>query len=190
MSTHPILAALRAGEPVVIPTDTVYGVAVDPSIEGATERLFALKGRPPDKALPVLGASIESLRLVAQFDRRAESLAERFWPGALTLVLPRADGFEWPLGGKGDATVGVRIPDHAVALELLESYGPLAVTSANRSGEPPATTADETRRAFENRVQVLDGGPCTGGAASTVLSLVGEPHILRAGALTPAELGL
>ena len=185
-----MISALSSGDPVIIPTDTVYGVAADPRVEGATDRLFALKGRPPEKALPILGGSIETLRSVAVFDERAEDLARRFWPGPLTLVLSRTDDCRWRLGGDDETTVAVRIPDHPLALELLRSYGALAVSSANRTGEPPATTAQMAQKAFDTPPVALDGGSCQGGTASTVLSLVGEPRILRAGDLSLEDLSL
>ncbi len=181
-----VLAALGAGAPVIIPTDTVYGLAADPRIEGATEKLFSLKGRPGDKALPVLGASLEALREVALFDDRAQEVAERFWPGPLTLVLRREEGLEWDLGGAGDSTVAVRIPAHPLTLDLLRITGPLAVTSANPSGAPPAVTAEMAVATFGKGIPILEGGRAKEGLASTVLSLVDEPRIIRSGAV-PAE---
>lgn len=177
-------AALRRGELVVIPTDTVYGVAALPSVEGAAQRLIWVKGRPSDKPIPVLGAALADLEQVASFDGRALHLAERFWPGALTLVVPRSKAFDVDLGGPDDETVGVRVPEHTVAQELLERTGPLAVTSANRSGEPAATSIDEARAALGTRVTVyLDAGRA-GGSGSTVVSLTGaEPVCLREGDL-------
>lgn len=182
-------AALRRGELVVMPTDTVYGVAALPTVEGAAQRLIWVKGRPSDKAIPVLGASLADLEQVASFDERALLLAERFWPGALTLVLPRAKGFDVDLGGHDDESVGVRVPEHQVAHELLERTGPLAVTSANRSGESAATSIDEARAALGSRVTVyLDAGRA-GGSGSTVVSLIGaEPTCLREGDLPFSEI--
>ena len=170
--------ALRAGRLVVIPTDTVYGVAALP---GVAEDLFAAKGRPEDKAIPVLGARAADLESIAEFDERATRIAARFWPGPLTLVLPRAPGFTVDLGGIDAETVAVRVPAHDVALELLDRSGPLAVTSANRSGEPAATTVHHARAALGDAVAVyVDAGEC-GGAPSTVASLVGELRLLRPG---------
>lgn len=182
-----VLEALRSGGVAVIPTDTVYGLACLPRLREAVERIFALKGRPDNKPLPVLGDGIEALKAVAAFDRRAEELARRFWPGPLTLVLARHPGFTHDLGGDDLATVAVRVPQSEVALELLGEIGPLATTSANRSGEPPATSADEARSIFGDEVAYLDGGPCRG-LPSTVLSLVGSPRVLREGALAPDEV--
>lgn len=183
-----VLAALRSGAPVVIPTDTVYGLAADPRVQGATQKLFHLKGRATEKALPILGDSLDRLRDVALFDRRAEQLAERFWPGPLTLVLHRQSGCDWDLGGTDRSTVAVRVPAHPLTLDLLAISGPLAVTSANTSGAPPALTADLAVAAFEEPVTALDGGPAAQGLASTVLSLLNEPTILRVGALPAGEL--
>jgi L-threonylcarbamoyladenylate synthase len=180
--------ALRAGDPVVIPTDTVYGIAALPSVAGAVERVFALKTRPPDKPLPVLGDDVASLRSVVIFDDVAEELGSRFWPGPLTIVLPRAPGFDHHLGGETE-DVGVRVPDRQTTRELLRIAGPLAVTSANPSGDPPASTADEARAYFGNELVVLDDGPADG-APSTVVAVAGGVRILRTGAITPAQLGL
>jgi L-threonylcarbamoyladenylate synthase len=175
--------ALREGQLVVVPTDTVYGVAAHPGVEGAVGRLFWVKGRPIDKAIPILGASQDELAKLARFDERAALLVGEFWPGPLTLVLPRAGGFDLDLGGSETETVAVRIPDHPVTLDLLEQTGPLAVTSANLSGEPAATTFDAARAALGERVTVyLDAGE-TQGMGSTVVSLVGDPLCLREGDL-------
>jgi L-threonylcarbamoyladenylate synthase len=138
----------------------------------------------------VLGASAIDLVAVVRFDERASDLARRFWPGPLTLVLPRAVGFEVDLGGAPGAGVGVRVPACELALDLLQRSGPLAVTSANKSGEVPATTAEEARRALGDAVEVvIDGGRCDG-VPSTVLSLVDEPEIVRAGPLDEQVRGV
>jgi L-threonylcarbamoyladenylate synthase len=175
------VAALESGLIVILPTDTVYGIGALPRLPHAIEAVFRAKGRPEDKPLPVLGASLSDLAAIVDFDSRARDLAGRFWPGPLTLVLPRAAGFDADLGGSAASGVGVRVPGLDLALNLLERSGPLAVTSANKSGEPPATTAEEARHAVAAEV-VLDGGVCDG-VPSTVLSLVGEPRIARPGSL-------
>jgi len=181
------LDELRAERAVVIPTDTVYGIAALPSSAAAVRAVFAAKGRPDDKALPVLGASVDDLCRVALFDDRARALARTFWPGPLTIVLPRVSGFDTDLGGDGE-TVAVRIPRCAPALALLERSGPLAVTSANRSGEPPAGTVAEARAALAPAVRVyLDGGTLTG-TPSTIVSLARDPAILREGSLPSGEV--
>jgi L-threonylcarbamoyladenylate synthase len=174
-------AALAAGELVVVPTDTVYGLAALPTDRDAIERIYAAKGRPEAKPIPVLGASLADLESVVTFDESARNLGERHWPGPLTLVLARAAGFTADLGGTGAKGVAVRVPNCAPALSLLKRTGPLAVTSANRSGEAPATTVKEARSALGEWVSVfIDGGRCAG-EPSTVISLVGEPRILRDG---------
>lgn len=171
-------AALRAGGLAIVPTDTVYGLAALPETAAA---IFDVKRRPRDKALPVLGAATDQLGTVAILDERALALAARVWPGPLTVVVRRAPGFDADLGGSDDATVAVRVPDHPLALELLRSTGPLAVTSANVSGEPPATTAAAACSLAPDAV-CLDGGTCDG-APSTVVKLVGDAQVLREGAL-------
>ncbi|MBK5227959.1 MAG: threonylcarbamoyl-AMP synthase [Actinobacteria bacterium] len=183
-----LIAVLGSGVPVVIPTDTVYGVAVDLAAPGAMQKLFALKGRPADKPVPVLGPDIPALRKVVEFDRRAELLAERFWPGPLTLILPRARGFTADLGGDAASGVAVRIPAHDVALSVLRASGPLAVTSANRSGEPPATTIDEARAYLGTGVGAfLDSGVCNG-TPSSLVSLLDGIEILREGPISLADI--
>ncbi|HEX2240255.1 MAG TPA: L-threonylcarbamoyladenylate synthase [Actinomycetota bacterium] len=182
------VAALRAGKLVVMPTDTVYGVAAALDVPDAIAAIFALKGRSEDRPLPVLGASSQALESIVAFDDRARRLADKFWPGPLTLVLPRAAEFGADLGAGAEDSVGVRVPGSELALQLLKSSGPLAVTSANRSGEPAAATVAEARASLGDGVAVyLDEGPAQG-TESTVLSLVGEPTILRPGALNADEL--
>ena len=177
------LGALNEGRLVVMPTDTVYGLAARPDRPSAVEAIFSLKGRPRAKPLPVLAAGVEELAAIVVLDERVRRLAARFWPGPLTVVVPRAPGFDTDLGGSGD-TLGVRVPASDLALGLLRVGGPLAVTSANRSGEAPPATAQEARRALGDSVSVyLDAGR-VGGEASTVVSLAGEPELLRAGPIS------
>lgn len=180
---------LHAGRPIIIPTDTVYGIAVLPGRNDAVKRVFDLKARPLDKPMPVLGDDPASLHAVARFDRVAEELAGRFWPGPLTIVLPRADGFEHDLGGSFDPNVAVRVPDRQLTLELLREFGPLAVTSANPSGKPAASSPDEARAYFGERVPIVEDGPVAG-TPSTVVSLSGAPKVLREGPITAVQLGL
>ena len=159
-----------------------------PGVPGAVAALFRAKGRADSNPLPVLGASREALAGVVQFDRTAHDLAQRFWPGPLTLVLRRAEGWRCHLGGADPNSVGVRVPACPIALELLTRSGPLAVSSANRSGDAPATTIAGAREALGRAVEVyIDGGPRPG-TASTVLSLTGAPVVLREGDLTAAQL--
>jgi L-threonylcarbamoyladenylate synthase len=188
------IEALGAGQVVGVPTDTVYGLAVDPSVPGAVDRLFALKGRPREVPLPVLVASDDQVDAVAgSLGMAARHLADRYWPGALTLVVPRAPGFTVDLGGPPAArmTVGVRWPDHPSIDQLCRAIGPLAVTSANRHGAPPATTAAEVLAELSDAghpVVVLDGGRCAG-APSTVVECRGPAtRCLREGAVPWREM--
>jgi L-threonylcarbamoyladenylate synthase len=177
--------ALARGELVVVPTDTVYGVAARPDLPEATARVFAAKGRPRDLTLPVLAADAEAAGLAGVLDERALSLALRFWPGPLTLVVPRTEtSTPWDLG-EGRDTVGLRVPDHRRTRALLTETGPLAVTSANRSGEPTPPDCDGVRAALGDAVEFyLCDDPRPTGPPSTVLDLTGpEPRILRQGAL-------
>jgi tRNA threonylcarbamoyl adenosine modification protein (Sua5/YciO/YrdC/YwlC family) len=177
------VVAVRSGRLIVFPTDTVYGVGTVPHDAAATARLFEAKRRPRDLTLPVLTGSLDAARAVAWFDDRAERLAASLWPGPLTLVLPRTDtSTGWELGGEG-GTIGVRMPSHPLALAVLHAAGPLATTSANRSGEPPAMTCDELHAAFGDQVAVYlcQEQPLTG-AASTVVDLTqGDVRVVRAG---------
>ena len=189
MSGDPVadaVAATRRGELVVFPTDTVYGIAARPDDPAATARVFEAKQRPRG-LVPILLASVAEARAVAQLDDRAERLAAALWPGALTIVVPRAPrSRDWDLGGD-PASIGIRIPDHRLARAVLGA-GPLATTSANRSGEGPATTCEELHEVFGDAVAVYlcDDGPLVG-RASTVVALLGPvPAILRGGNIDPA----
>ncbi len=176
------LRVLAQGRPIGIPTDTVYGLAVDPFRPGATDRLFAAKHRPRDVNLPVLVSGIEQLEsLATACPDGALALMERFWPGPLTVVLPSRPDFAADLGND-EATVGVRCPAHPVPLALCRGAGPLATTSANRHGQPTLETAAEVVATFGPAVPVvLDGGRCEG-LPSTVVDCTGrEPKLLREG---------
>lgn len=182
-------AALR-GDLIVVPTDTVYGIGTRPDDPAATSRVFEAKGRPTDLELPVLVPSVVAARAIAAFDDRAESLATRFWAGPLTLVLPRTDASRaWALGGD-DGSIGVRMPHHPLTLAVLARTGPLAVTSANRSGEATPTTCDAIRDVFADRVAVyLCERTALEGVASTVVDLTAaEPRFVRVGAVAPADV--
>jgi L-threonylcarbamoyladenylate synthase len=183
-------AAARSGGLIVFPTDTVYGIGTRPDDPSATARLFRAKARPRELELPVLAATAAGVRSVARFDERADRLAGACWPGGLTLVLPRAAASrDWDLGGD-PGTVGVRVPHHPLALALLAASGPLAVTSANRSGDPPAGTCDELNRLFGDDVAVYlcQPDPLVG-AVSTVVDLAhGPARLLRAGAASREQL--
>ena len=177
--------ALGKGLVVGIPTDTVYGLAVDATVPGATDRVFAAKRRPREVDLPVLVASIEqAMDLVTAPPPVAFRLMEQYWPGPLTLVLPRRPGLNADLGDD-EATIGLRCPAHPVPLALCASAGPLATTSANVHGQPTIETAAAVAAAFGDAVAVvLDGGPATG-SPSTVVDCTGvEPRLLREGRLS------
>jgi tRNA threonylcarbamoyl adenosine modification protein (Sua5/YciO/YrdC/YwlC family) len=175
--------AVRAGGLVVVPTDTVYGLGCAPSGPGAIDRLFAAKRRPRSLVLPVLVDDVAAAERLAPMDDRAHRLAERFWPGALTLVLPRsAESASWPLGEER-GTIGLRVPASDTALELLRAAGPLAVTSANPSGAPTLATCEEVRAVFATAVAVyLCADEQIAGRASTVVDVAGG-RILREGDL-------
>jgi tRNA threonylcarbamoyl adenosine modification protein (Sua5/YciO/YrdC/YwlC family) len=183
------LEALDGGRVVAIPTDTVYGLAVDPFLPGASDRLFALKRRPRTVDLPLLVAGADQVLTVATgVPRVAARLTDRYWPGPLTLVVPRRPDLEADLGDD-EATVGVRCPDHEVPLALCRRRRPLATTSANLHGEPTLSTAAEVEAALGDAVAVvLDGGPCVG-EPSTVVDCTGEePKCLRSGRIPWAEI--
>ncbi|MGD0391906.1 MAG: L-threonylcarbamoyladenylate synthase [Acidimicrobiales bacterium] len=186
--------ALASGSVVAVPTDTVYGLAVVPSVPGTVERLFSLKGRPKDVAIPVLVATWHDVGEVAgQLEGDAELLAVRYWPGPLTLVVPRADGYSVDLGGPAEArrTVGLRWPDHPVVGRLCRELGPLAVTSANLHGSPPASTAGEVAAAFsglDGLGVVLDGGRCDGRPSTVVECRGPATRCLREGTILWDEI--
>ncbi len=180
---------LRYDGLVAFPTDTVYGVGAVVFREAVVSRLYPLKGRSADKAIAVLIGGPEDLgRVAAVVPAEARRLAEVFWPGALTLVLPKRP--EVPEAVSRYETVGVRVPDLAVTRALLAAAGPLAVTSANRSGEPAAVTAAEALAVLEGRINLLiDGGPCPGGMASTVVDCTASPpRVLREGPIGAAAI--
>jgi L-threonylcarbamoyladenylate synthase len=184
------VAALRRGELVVLPTDTVYGIAADAFDAAAVGRLLEAKGRGRDMPTPVLVPALRTLDgLVDDVPPEARELVEAFWPGALTLVLRHAATLAWDLGDTR-GTVAVRMPLDPVALAVLEQTGPLAVSSANRTGLQPPTEAAEAARQLGTAVAVyLDGGSSGEPVASTILDLTGEvPRIVRQGAVTLAEL--
>ena len=180
--------AISSGELVLLPTDTVYGVAADPFTPDAVTRLLAAKNRGRTMPVPVLIGEASTLAgLVVNLPPAAHDLAQAFWPGGVTLVLEHAPSLAWDLGD-AEGTVAVRLPDDDVARDLLRRTGPLAVSSANRSGRPAATTAAEAQYQLgEHAAVVLDGGSRTGSAASTIVDCTGPvPRVLRVGAL-PVE---
>ncbi|HEX5366448.1 MAG TPA: L-threonylcarbamoyladenylate synthase [Acidimicrobiales bacterium] len=186
-----VVAALGAGEVVVLPTDTVYGLAASPAVEGATDRLFALKGRRRDVPLAVLCADAgQALALAdpASVTAEVRRVAERLWPGPLTLVLPRRPGLRYALGEPA-ATIGVRCPDHPLVRAVAAATGPLATTSANRHGRPTPAAAPAVAVALgPGPALVVDGGPCAG-TPSTVVDLTGSRwSAVREGALSLAAV--
>ncbi|HZM66926.1 MAG TPA: L-threonylcarbamoyladenylate synthase [Nakamurella sp.] len=177
--------AARSGTLVVMPTDTVYGIGADAFNTAAVRSLLAAKGRGPDMPVPVLVGSWSTIDgLVLAVPPVARTLIEAFWPGGLSLVIEHAPSLSWDLGDSR-GTVMVRMPLHPVALDLLRLVGPMAVSSANRSGRPPARTAEAARDQLGDDVAVyLDGGPTPLGVASTVVDLTaGVPRVLRQGAV-------
>jgi tRNA threonylcarbamoyl adenosine modification protein (Sua5/YciO/YrdC/YwlC family) len=183
-------AALRRGDLVVVPTDTVYGVGADAFSPAAVAALLAAKGRGRTMPVPVLVGTTRTLDgLVDGLGVHGEELVAAFWPGPLTLVVRHQPSLRWDLGD-ARGTVAVRMPLHPITLELLRDVGPVAVSSANRSGQPPATTADDAVSQLGDAVAVyLDGGPCAEPVPSTILDLTGEePRVLRSGALSVERL--
>lgn len=182
---------LHEGEVVAFPTDTLYGVGANAFERSAVRELFAVKGRPADKAIPVFIYQIDDLNQVARnVPNRAWALLQQFWPGALTVVLPKVAALP-PDVTAGQETVAVRIPNHPVALDLVIELGrPLAVTSANLSGQPPPSTAREVAQQLGGRIPlILDGGPSPLAQPSTIIDLsVSPPRLLRSGALDVAVL--
>jgi L-threonylcarbamoyladenylate synthase len=187
LSLDQAVQALRRGGLVAFPTDTVYGVGAHIFQRAAIRRLYKVKGRGADKAIPVLLPNIDALLQVAlPLTSPARRLAERFWPGPLTLVVPRRP--DLPFEINTGPTVGVRVPGHPIALALLAAAGPLAVTSANRSGGADSLSAAEVSAALGDGVELLlDGGRTPGGVPSTVVDCTqAQPSVLRAGPI-PAE---
>lgn len=162
--------AVHAGDVICLPTDTVYGVGADPFSTDAVTNLLTAKSRTRQKPPPVLVTGIEQARtLVSWVPDEALRLAEAYWPGALTLILPVRDEIGWDLG-ETNGTVALRMPDNAVALEILRELGPLAVTSANKTGQPPAQTAGAAQAQLGDAVRVyIDAGEVGGGVPSTIL---------------------
>ncbi|RCV56169.1 L-threonylcarbamoyladenylate synthase [Marinitenerispora sediminis] len=178
-------STVRRGELVVLPTDTVYGIGADAFSPAAVSGLLGAKGRGRDMPPPVLVGSVRAAQaLIEDLGTRGQDLIEEFWPGPLTIVCAATPSLSWDLGDtKG--TVAVRMPMHPVALELLKEVGPMAVSSANLSGSPAATTAEQAAEQLGDRVSVyLDGGPCADSVPSTIVDLTyAVPRVLRAGAI-------
>ena len=183
------LEILKNGGLVAFPTDTVYGVGTMAFDENAIKSIYVAKDRRVEKAIPILlGRSEDLEKVAASLTSMAEKLAARFWPGPLTLVIPKHPSL--PTVVSATPTVGVRVPDHPVARALLTAAGPMAVTSANISGEPSPKTAGEVSRQLNKRIPIiLDGGETPGGVPSTVVDCTGaEPVILREGPISLEEI--
>src|ERR1700751_2092216 len=184
------VTAARAGELIVLPTDTVYGIGADAFIPAAVTTMLAAKGRGRNMPPPVLvGTARAAAALVDDLGAFGQDLIDEFWPGALTLVFRASPTLLWDLGDtKG--TVALRMPLHSVALDVLKQTGPLAVSSANRHGQPSAMTAPEAEQQLGEAVSIyLDGGPCADNIPSTILDLTGTiPTLLRAGAISVDRL--
>jgi L-threonylcarbamoyladenylate synthase len=187
-------AALRRGELVVIPTDTVYGIAADAFSPKAVQRLLDAKGRTRQSPPPVLVPSVETLEaLAAVIPDAVRSLVDAFWPGGLTIVLPAQPSLAWDLGDT-DGTVAVRMPDNRIALELLTETGPLAVSSANLTGEPAATTAADAETMLGESVEVYLSGGTSTSVSSTIVDATrliapgGTVSILREGAISREQI--
>jgi L-threonylcarbamoyladenylate synthase len=185
------ISAAKGGRLVVLPTDTVYGLGADAFDSSAVAALLAAKGRGRDMPVPVLVGSWNTIDgLVYTVPHGARELIRAFWPGALSLVVHQAPSLQWDLGD-ANGTVMLRMPLHPVAIELLREVGPMAVSSANISGRPPAVAVEDARHQLGEQVEVyLDGGPSAQQAASTIVDLTGPaPKILRTGPVTAEQIG-
>ncbi|HNM83858.1 MAG TPA: L-threonylcarbamoyladenylate synthase [Mycobacterium sp.] len=185
------ISAVKGGRLVVLPTDTVYGIGADAFDGAAVSALLAAKGRGRDMPVPVLVGSWTTIDgLVYTVPTAARELIRAFWPGALSLVVRQAPSLQWDLGD-ANGTVMLRMPLHPVAIELLRAVGPMAVSSANVSGQPPAVTVSEAVDQLGDKVEVyLDGGAAEAQAASTIVDLTGpQPKILREGPVTTERVG-
>ena len=183
--------AVRAGRLVVLPTDTVYGLGCDAFNNDAVARLLSAKKRGPDMPVPVLVGSWDTIQgLVDRFTETAQTLVEAFWPGGLSIVVPEAPSLPWNLGDTR-GTVMLRMPLQPVAIELLRQTGPMAVSSANISGQPAPTTVDEARAQLGRGASVyLDGGEAAIGEPSTIIDISQvKPKLLREGAISAERIG-
>lgn len=183
------LEVLKRGGLVAFPTDTVYGLSASVSDPQAIAELYRVKVRIVEKAIPVLLANLsETSKVARSLPPNARRLAARFWPGPLTLIVWRRP--DLPLEISADPTVGIRVPDQETALALLTAAGPLAVTSANKSGQPSACTVEEVRSMLEGEIDlIVDGGDCPGGIPSTVVDCTRPvPRILRQGPILEEQI--
>jgi L-threonylcarbamoyladenylate synthase len=178
------IAAIRGGEVVAFPTDTLYGLAVDPRSDAALDALYALKGRTADRTVALIAASLAQAGEVAEIVGVARRLAERFWPGPLTLVVPARGGLA-SRSVSAEGLVGIRVPDHDVARALADACGyPLTATSANVTGSAGLSLPDEVAHALPDVPVLLDAGPSPGGPPSTLIEATAlDVRLLREGAL-------
>ncbi|MFY9263720.1 MAG: threonylcarbamoyl-AMP synthase [Actinomycetaceae bacterium] len=178
------------GQVICLPTDTVYGIGADPFNSSAVDALLTAKSRTRAMPPPVLVANLDQARsLVADIPTPAHALIDAFWPGALTIILPAAPHLGWDLG-ETEGTVALRMPDLQVTRDILESVGPLAVTSANLTGQPPATSIGQAYEQLGEAVSLyLDAGPSRGGVPSTIVRWEGQRFaVVRVGAISVAQL--
>jgi L-threonylcarbamoyladenylate synthase len=188
-SINSALSLFRDGEIVAFPTDTVYGLGADPFQASGIIKLFEAKGRDSNKAIAILIGSMDQASLITDhMPEMAIRLCEVFWPGGLTVIVPRKNTLPELISNTD--RIGIRMPNHPVTLEMLKTFGPLATTSANLSGKPDAVTAQDVFDQLNNRVPlILDGGKCPGGTPSTVIDCSGtEPIILREGPVSNEQL--
>lgn len=182
--------AVGSGDLVVLPTDTVYGIGADAFKSWSVTNLLNAKGRGRHMPPPVLVGSRHTLDgLVMRMPPAARDLVEAFWPGALTIIVEQSPTLQWDLG-ETEGTVAVRMPLHPVALEVLRATGPMAVSSANLTGQPPATTAEAAREQLSYKVSVyLEAGECPNPVPSTIVDLTSDvPKVVRAGAITAEQI--
>ena len=182
MSIKKAVDTLKSGGVIAFPTDTVYGIGADPFQSEAIQKLYTIKGRPKNKPIPILVGSYQDVENIAQnLPEMFFQLATQFWPGALTLIV-EAKGLPTQITARGN-TVGLRMPDHPIALKILQRFGPIATTSANKSDKAPATSKSEIERELGNIVDlIIDGGTTNTGTSSTVIDLIKTPpKVLRQG---------
>ena len=186
------IAAAKRGDLVVLPTDTVYGLGTDAFSKNGPQKLLAAKGRDRNMPIPVLVGHVKALDgLAHKVDAVTKALAEAFWPGALTIVVKAQPTLSWDLG-ETNQTVALRMPLNPIAIELLNAVGPMAVSSANKTGQPAATSVDDAISQLGDAVTIyLDGGPTPGNVASTIVDVSsGGMKLLRQGVISLEEIRL
>lgn len=182
-------SAVKSGGVVVFPTDTIYGIGCDPYNDGSVRRIFSIKGRDEKKPLPVLVRSLGDAEKMVSLGRAGRALAEKYWPGALTIVAPIIDHKMSQAVTAGAGSLAVRVPANTCILSLLGHCGQIVGTSANRSGEKPLKSAQEVLdSSLEGYDALLDGGPVEKGIESTIVDITDNPRILREGAIKASEV--